>query len=365
MLRGYTILRTQGLILCVSPVRDESLNGVSSLTGFVKELILMDPDEIIEPFFSRKRLPKFKSGYLYWVITGFLGLIFLRTSFYSVGPDEAGVVQRFGKYIATTQPGLHFKLPFAIDTVRKVKVKRKFKQEFGFRTLKAGIRTQYSTADYSKESLMLTGDLNVLDVEWIVQYTIKDPKKYLFNIHNPVKTVRDLSESVMRRIVGDFLFDEVLTVKRNEVNILVKQSLQKVLDYYGTGIQIVTVALQGVNAPDPVKPAFNEVNEAEQEKEQLINQAWQVYNEKIPKAKGDALKIISQAQGYALEKVNNAEGESERFLSLLASYKKAPEITRKRLYLEAMAKIIKRAGRKYLIDTKTKGIIPLLNLDRK
>ena len=211
----------------------------------------------------------------------------LLTSFYSVGPDEVGVVRRFGRYIRSTDPGLHLKIPF-IETVNNVKVKYIFKEEFGFRTQSAGVITRYSQKQYFDESLMLTGDLNVLEVEWIVQFKVKDPVKLLFNVRNPLRTIRNISESVMRQVVGDHTVNEVLTTRRIEVNQEVQEKLQQIMDLYNSGIQIVTVRLQDVNPPDQVKPSFNEVNEAKQEKEKVINQAWEAYNKVIPKAKGEA-----------------------------------------------------------------------------
>ncbi len=322
----------------------------------------IDPDEIINPRGGRK-LPSFKGVSPSLLVIIFLVFFAAVTSFYTVGPNEVGVVLRFGKFVRSTSPGLHFKLPFGIEKNIPVKVEYVYKEEFGFRTRSAGIRTAYDERTYSKESLMLTGDLNVLDVEWIVQYKKKDPFSVLFRIRNIRKTLRDLSESVMRKIVGDYTFNEVLTTKRNEINILAQQELQKILDSYKAGIKILTVKLQDVNPPDPVQPAFNEVNEAKQEKEKMINQAWEVYNRRIPEAKGQALKMVKEAEGYALEKVNRAKGDTERFLLLLGAYQKAKDITRKRLYLENMNEILKRAGKKYIIDSKQKGILPLLRLN--
>ena len=322
----------------------------------------IDPDEIINPRGERK-LPSFKGVSPSLLVIIFLVFFAAVTSFYTVGPNEVGVVLRFGKFVRSTSPGLHFKLPFGIEKNIPVKVEYVYKEEFGFRTRSAGIRTAYDEGAYSKESLMLTGDLNVLDVELIIQYKKKDPFSVLFHIRNIRKTLRDISESVMRKIVGDYTFNEVLTTKRNEINILAQQELQKILDSYKVGIQVLTVKLQDVNPPDPVQPAFNEVNEAKQEKEKMINLAWEVYNHKIPEAKGQALKMVKEAEGYALEKVNRAKGEAERFLLLLGAYQKAKEITRKRLYLENMNEILKKAGKKYIIDSKQKGILPLLRLN--
>ena len=296
---------------------------------------------------------------------GLLILIALGSTIYSIGPDEVGIVQRFGKYVATTSPGLHVKLPFGIDKATPVKVTKIFKEEFGIRTLRPGIKTQYSKRGYLEESLMLTGDLNILDVRWIVQFRVKDPVKLLFETRDPRDNVRDMAEVVMRRLVGDYRVDEVLTTKREEIDDIAQQQIQKILDNYETGVQIVTVKLQDVNPPDEVKPAFNEVNEAKQEKERTINQAWEAYNNVIPKAKGTAEKTIRQAEGYHLAKVNQAKGEAERFLATWTEYKKAPQITKKRLYLETLKEVLPKAKEKYIIDPKQSSILPLLNLGEK
>ncbi|MFH1777966.1 MAG: FtsH protease activity modulator HflK [Candidatus Omnitrophota bacterium] len=300
-----------------------------------------------------------------FVIIGIVMLIAFSGIIYSIGPDEVGVLIRFGKYSATTEPGLHMKLPFGIDRVIPVKIKRILKEEFGLRTLKAGVKTEYSQQSYLDESQMLTGDLNTLDVRWIVQFRINDPVKLLFSTRDPRDNVRDMSEVVMRRFVGDYKVDEVLTTKREEVDAMVQVELQKILDSYNTGIQIVTVKLLDVNPPDEVKPAFNEVNEAKQEKERVINQAWEAYNKAIPQAKGEAERAIRQAEGYALDKINRARGEAERFTTVLAEYKKSPEITKKRLYLETMMQVLPRAKQKYITDPKQSSILPLLDIGRE
>ena len=302
-------------------------------------------------------------GSRYFVLFIFL-IVLLKTSFYTIQPDEVGVVQRFGRFTKISKPGLHFKLPFSIERVTPVRTEYVFKEEFGFRTKKPGVRTIYEEKGYEDESLMLTGDLNVLDAEWIVQFKIKDPVKYLFEIRNPRKTLRDISESMMRQVIGDYTFDEVLTTKRVEVNDLVQQKMQEIFDLYQAGIEVVTVKLQDVNPPDPVKPAFNEVNEAKQEREKLINQAWEVYNRKIPEARGEALKIVMEAEAYATEIVNRAEGNAKKFSLLLEAYKKSEEITRRRIYLEAMEEILEKAGKKYIIDSEERGILPLLQLEK-
>ena len=320
------------------------------------------PEEIIDV--GRKKFNDYWR-LLPWIVVGFTVLIGLKGIVYSIGPDEVGVIQRFGKYVGLTSSGLHAKMPFGVDKVTPVKVEKIFKEEFGVRTLRAGVRTEYSSAQYFDESLMLTGDLNILDVRWIVQFKIKDPVKLLFAVRSPIDTIRDISEVVMRRLVGDYSVDEVLTIKREEIDHLAQVETQKILDSYDAGIQIVTVKLLDVNPPEKVKAAFNEVNEAKQEKEKLINQAWEAYNKVIPKAKGTAEKTIREAEGYALDKINRAKGESERFLATLAEYKRVPEITQKRLYLETMMEVLPQVKNKYIIDPKQTSILPLLNLGQK
>lgn len=320
------------------------------------------PEDIIN--MGRAKLGNY-GKFLPLIIAGVFLLIIIGGSIYSIGPDELGVVQRFGRYSYTTSPGLHIKVPLGIDKVTPIKVRRVFKEEFGVRTLRAGVKTQYSPRKYREESLMLTGDLNILDVRWIVQFKVKDPIKLLFATKDPIENVRDISEVVMRRLVGDYRVDEVLTTKREEINDLAQIEMQKILDSYETGIQIVTVKLQDVNPPDEVKAAFNEVNEAKQEKARMINQAWKAYNKVIPRARGEAEKTIREAEGYQLDKVNRAKGEAERFLDTWAEYKKAPEISRKRLYLDTMMEVLPKVKEKYIIDSEQSSILPLLNIGQK
>lgn len=310
----------------------------------------------------KKHFSKGKGKLIPIVIVAVLVVIGVNGAFYTIETDEVGVIQRFGRYIASTLPGLHLKLPFGIDKMTPVRVRHIFNEEFGTRTIQAGRKTKYSSASYLDESLMLTGDLNILDVRWIVQYRITDPVKFLFSTRDPVNNIRDISEVVMRRLVGDYSVDEVLTTKRADINTLAQDEIQKILNNYQTGVQIVTVKLQDVNPPDKVKPAFNEVNQAKQEKDKLVNQAWEAYNKVIPKARGEAKRTIREAEGYAVEKINRAQGDTERFMAVLAEYKKAPEITKKRVYLETMLEIIPKAGSKYIIDPKQSSILPLLNI---
>jgi len=319
------------------------------------------PEDIIDV--GKRSLTEHK-GFLPLVILGLFFLIALTGTIYSIGPDEVGVIQRFGKYVRLSSPGLHGKLPF-VEKVTPVKVKKVLKEEFGMRTLRPGVKTRYSHQEFPEETLMLTGDLNILDVRWIVQFKIKDAVNFLFATRSPEQILRDISEVVMRRFVGDYTVDEVLTTEREEIDHLVQIQMQKILDDYQTGIQIVTVKLLDVNPPETVKPAFNEVNEAKQEKERMINQAWEAYNKVIPKASGEAEKTIREAEGYALDKINRAKGEAKRFLATFAEYKKAPEITRKRLYLETLLEVLPRAKDKYIIDPEQSSILPLLNIGQK
>ena len=290
------------------------------------------------------------------------GLWLVFSSFYTVEADEVGVIQRFGKYTETTSPGLHFKLPLGVETVKKVKVQRVFKEEFGFRTLKAGVRTTYGTRDYSAESLMLTGDLNSAVVEWIVQFRIKNPADFLFEVRDIRKTIRDASQAAMRQVVGDHSVDEVIIINRQDVAIEARDLIQDFLDKYKTGIDVVTVNLQDVNPPVPVQPAFNEVNEAKQEKERIINEALEAYNNVIPQARGIAEQEISKAEGYAINRINRSRGDAERFLALYKEYSRAKDVTRRRLYLETMLEVMPKAKQIYIIDEKQEGIIPLLQL---
>ena len=299
------------------------------------------------------------------IIIGILGLIFFSTLLYQVGTDEVGVITRFGKYIATTQPGLHVKIPYGIDRVAKVPVKRVQKEEFGFRTAVAGVRTEYVRGIAADESLMLTGDLNSAVVEWIVQYRIGNPVDYLFKVRNVRDIIRDASESVMRQVVGDRSVDEVIILSRREIAIESKEQLQNILNSYESGIHVVTLELKDVNPPDPVKPAFNEVNEAKQEKERMVNEAWEAYNKVVPRASGEAEKTIRQAEGYALNRVNRAKGDANKFLAVWKEYNRSKDVTKRRLYLETMNEVLPKIGRKYIIDSEQKGLVQLLQLEEK
>jgi len=287
------------------------------------------------------------------------------SSYYQVEPEEVGAVQRFGRLVRTTNPGPHLKFPLGIEKVTKVPVQRQLKMEFGFRTQQAGTRSTYAPAspETKSESLMLTGDLNVAVVEWIVQFRIKDPRAYLFNVRDVPATLHYMSEAVMRQVVGDHSVDEVITIGREAIAFQAKEELNRLCDLYEIGIEIQQLVLQDVNPPDPVKPAFNEVNQAIQEKERSINEAWADFNLAVPRASGVAEQAIRAAEGYALERENNALGDASRFSAFHEEYLKAPEVTRKRIYLETMNRILPKLGRKVIIDEKARGILPLLQLD--
>lgn len=312
------------------------------------------PEELFRQ--GRRSFSEFSRLFPYLVIVLVILSIIL-SSFFSVGTDEVGVIRLFGKYVRTEQPGLHWKWPFNIEQLDKVKVKRIFKEEFGYRTVKAGINTQYAPQTYHDESLMLTGDLNVLDVTWIVQFQVVDPVKLLFNVREPRTTIRDISEVAMRQVIGDSSVNEALTTRRVEINIEVQDKIQQILNSYNIGIRVETVKLQDVNPPDEVKPSFNEVNEAKQEKEKVINQSWESYNKAIPKARGEAERTLREAEGYALSRVNQAEGDAAKFLATWNAYKEAKEVTRRRLYLEALGEILPKAGQTYLMDAQAGNLL--------
>jgi membrane protease subunit HflK len=283
------------------------------------------------------------------------------SAIFQIDPEEIGVITRFGKYVRNVEPGLNTKIPF-IEKVYKVPVERQQKMEFGFRTTNVGVRSEYTRSGTRDESLMLTGDLNLADVEWVVQYRINDPYMFLFKVRNPETSLRDISEAAMRQIVGDRTVNEVLTVGRSEIASRAEELVQQICNDYSLGIKIDQVVLQDVNPPDPVKAAFNAVNEAQQEKETLINQAKSEYNKVIPKARGQAQETIQKAEGYATERVNNAKGDVARFNELYTEYVKAPEVTKRRIYLETMGEVIPRLGKKIITDTEGNNVVPLLNL---
>ncbi|MFO7821376.1 MAG: FtsH protease activity modulator HflK [Lentisphaeria bacterium] len=306
-----------------------------------------------------------KGGLTLIIVIGlliFIG-IGLATSVYSVQTQGRAVVKRFGEAVSIKKPGLKWKLPFGIDKAYFVPTKRVLKEEFGFRTEKPARRTTYSKTDAtSRESLMLTGDLNVIDVEWVVQYRITDPKKYLHAIRRPRETIRDTSEAVMRRIVGNRVGRDVVTGGRVEVAAESKSELKRILDEYDFGVSVQRVELQDVTPPDPVKPAYNEVNEAQQQRERLINEAEKYRNQMIPKARGEADQTVAEAQAYQAERENSARGGAARFTAILEEYEKAKKTTRRRLFLEMIDEVLPRLGKVYVMDPSQNSALPLLDL---
>ncbi len=319
-----------------------------------------EPPRTIVNFPKIPKLPASFAGGLKAALLVVVGLILLFTSFYTIDPEEIGVIVRLGKFIGSADPGLHFKIPLGVDRIFKVAVQRQLKQEYGFRTTAVGVRSRIERVP--AEAKMLTGDLNAAVVEWVIQYRVVDPESFLFRVRNVEETFRDMSEAVMRAVVGDRTVNEVLTIGRQEIEDQVKQDLQVLSEEYKTGIRVDQVVLQDVNPPDPVKPSFNEVNQAEQERERLVNEAQSEYNKVVPRAKGEALQAIQQAEGYALNRVNRADGDAARFKALYAEYRKAPEVTRKRIYLETLGEILPEVGRKIVVDDDLQGVLPILNL---
>lgn len=300
-------------------------------------------------------------------------LVVINSSYYSVQAGEVGVVQRFGDFVRQTAPGLHFKFPWGIEEVTKVNVEYRYKEEFGFKTDQAGVSTRYVSsrrANFDAVSLMLTGDLNCAVVEWSVQYNIKDPVAYLFNVRSPEQTLRDMSESIMREVVGDRSVTEVITVgaeasQEKSLGGEVRQKLQEVLDIYNSGIRITQVVLKTANPPDRVRDSFNEVNTAQQQMDRIKNDAEKAYNEVIEPAKGQALKMITEAEGYKEERINEANGNVARFKNILTEYEKAPEITRQRLYLETLEKVLPKVHNIIIIDDEAQSILPFLDLKKE
>ena len=305
----------------------------------------------------------FKSGIIFWVIIAIAVILGLITSIYTVQAESQGVVLRFGKYLKTVEPGLRFKMPFGIERVYVLPVRRQLKQEYGFSTPGATNPNQFSDRRAREiEKSMMTGDLNAAMVEWIVQYRINDPKLYLFNVLDPEGTLRYISESVMRTVVGDRTVDEVITIGRQEIEEEARARLEDAVKKYELGIGIDQIQLQNVNPPPPVQASFNEVNQAQQERERMINEANGEYNKEIPRSRGVADQKIQAAEGYALKRVNEALGDVARFNYRFKEFQKAPEVTRTRLYLESMKEVLPQMGKKVILDQDASQVLPLLQL---
>ncbi len=323
----------------------------------------MDPEDYID--LKKLKIPDLSKLKILPLVAVFLAAILLFTAWFQVAADSEGVVLRLGKYNRSMGPGLHMKMPFGIERVYYVPSQRQLKQEYGFRTEVPGVRTQYSPLNFREESLMLTGDLNVAVVEWSVQYRISNSFDYRFRVRNVTDTFRDMTEAVMREIVGDRTVNEVLTVGRTELAQAVKDELQELCNQYETGLRVAQVILQDVAPPDQVRPSFNEVNQAQQEREKLINQARGEYNRDVPRARGAAEQQISQAEGYAIDRVNRAKGEASRFDQLYAEYRRAPEVTRRRIYIETLNRVLPKVGRKLIMNKDFQNIVPLLQLGKE
>ncbi len=296
-------------------------------------------------------------------ILGLLLLMLVFSAFFTVPAESVGVIQRFGQYHGEANPGLHLKLPLGIDRVTLVPVKRQLKEEFGFSTPGATFPDQSSPPDqWILETTMVTGDLNTASVEWIIQFRIEQPFDYLFKVRNPGATLRDVSESVMREVIGDRTVDEVLTIGRQEIESTAQIQLQEVVNKYEMGLRIDQIQLKNVNPPEPVQASFDRVNEAQQERERMINIARGEYNKAVPRTKGEADQRIQSARGYAIQRVNEAQGDTRRFDALLTEYSKAPEVTKRRLYLETLIEVLPRVQAKVIVDESASSVLPLLQL---
>ncbi len=313
-------------------------------------------DELLEKFKG------FKFPGVFLVGIALLILYFGSSTFFTVDRNEVGVIQRFGKYTRLAQPGLNFKLPSGIEKVTKVNVKTPETEEFGFTTGEVNDKYQNVTdASRQESSLMLTGDLNVAVIPWIVQYRRSDPRAYLFNVKNIKSLLRHMSEATMRTVVGDRSINEVIS-SRAEIALAAKEMLQKEMDRAEAGISIITIEMKKTNVPDPVQASFNEVNQAVQEKEQTIYKAREEYNKAVPLARGEAKRVILDAEGYAIDRVNRAQGDATKFKAVYDAYAQAKDVTKTRMYLESMLEVFPKLGSKYIIDSDQKNVLPFLNM---
>jgi membrane protease subunit HflK len=304
-------------------------------------------------------------GWIAAIFVGILLIVGLWMSYYTVGPESQGVVRRFGKYLQTVDPGLHFKVPFGVDVVTVLPTRRQLKLEFGFATPGYVTNPIQAGQEPDEEKSMVTGDLNAALVEWVVQYRIEDPSQYLFDVRNPGETLRDLSEAAMREVVGDRTVDELITIGRQDIEVEALARMQELSKRYHLGIRVDQVQLKNVNPPSQVQASFNEVNKAQQDRENAINIANGEYNNVVPKAKGEADQTIRAAEGYRFKRVNEAEGDVAAFSAVLQQYIKAPEITRTRLYLETMGEILPQTGQKIIVDESLRQLLPVLPLSIK
>jgi membrane protease subunit HflK len=313
--------------------------------------------------FTPANMGRFSPKILVFIIVGILALIFLGTSVFIVDQTEQAVITRFGRFISIREPGLHVKLPFGIDRNYTVNVRTVQTEEFGFRTTRGGSYPSYS--NQSVESVMLTGDLNIVDVEWIIQYRVVDPKAWIFNVNERRPTIRDVSRSAINMLVGDRAIMDIMGIERSAIENEALAIMNNTFSEYGLGIDVIAVKLQNVTPPSGVQEAFEDVNKAMQDLERLINEGQQVYNEEIPKARGEAEKTIQIAQGYATERVNKANGDVARFNSVYEEYRRAPEVTRQRLYYEMIEEVFKDEKNMTIIDRNLQNFLPLMNMGGK
>lgn len=301
------------------------------------------------------------------ILVGLLAVIVVLSSFYVVDERERGIVLRFGRFIGhESAPGLHLKFPFGIDRVYNVQTQVPHKLEFGFRTEEAGVRSVFSTQDFPEESVMLTGDLNIVDLEWSIQYRIVEPDKWLFNIVDGVTTIKDISRSVFNRLVGDRAILDVMGDERPVIQLIAQEEMNALFENYNIGVRVVAVNLQSVVPPrGAVQNAFEDVNKAIQDRNRLINEGKEAYNEAIPRARGDADRLIAEAQGYRAERLNRAEGDVARYMEIYQEYQKSPEVTRTRLYYEMFEEVFKDAEGTDLIDKNLSNFIPLKQLGQQ
>ncbi len=289
----------------------------------------------------------------------------LMSSFFVVDQTEESVVLRLGNYNRTVGPGLQFKLPFNIERNYNVPTQVVQNMSFGFRVERAGVNTVFSDVDYPEESIMLTGDLNIIDVEWIIQYRIIDPQAWLFNVQNQEKTIRDISQSVINQLVGDRGIVDVIGNERPNIEFLGLEEMNRILSNYGLGINVTQVRLQNIVPPaGRVQDAFEDVNRSVQDMNRLINEGREQYNSEIPRARGEAQQMIESAQGYAARRVNTATGDVARFSAVLREYRADPQTTRTRLYYEMVEDVFEGEEEVELIDRNLENFIPLLNLQR-
>ena len=313
------------------------------------------------------KMPKISPSLIILGVVGVIVLAGVFTSFYQVNPDEVAVIQRFGKFIGTADQGLHFKLPFGIDKNTNVKTTQVRQFEFGFRTARPGVQSQFITegGDIDLEKLTLSGDLNVLSVEWVMQFVVIDPYKFLFKVRDLDTTLRAVSEAAVKEMIGDYVAEDVITTEREQIGAQTKVKIQEILDTYDSGVSIVDLRLRNVNPPTrEVQDAFEAVNRAEQKREELIRNAEADYNRTVPRERGQAQQRIDQAIGQKQARINVANGEAEQFNAILAEYSKARDVTRSRLYLETLMQVLPNVGRVIILDGDLEGLVPLLNIQK-